>query len=317
MGLIGLSACDAPRKADRAGRDAVPPEQRLERAAELKQQGLVDAAVAEFGLALEDNPQLTDAHLGMGDIFRERGDYNLALNAYRRAVKTAPDRYDTHYYLGLTQQLLGQVEQAIASYRQALAIAPDRPEVSRDLASALLQSGQIGQAQAIALRATRLDPDSQAAWCNLAAAYQLTGRYEQAIACYREAAELDRLPDAVLPSFADAHLRLGNYPRAINLLNNLVESNPDALAHERLGYALFKLKRFDEALVQYRAALQLEPDDVSALNGLGATLMTMYIQSNRRKTEYREQAYEAWRRSVRLRPDQHHILDLMARYSVI
>lgn len=317
VSVLGLSACVAPKQDKPKPISAVPVEQRLERAAELKEQGLVDAAVAEFGLALEDNPRLTDAHMGMGDIFRERGSYRLALNAYRRAVDVDPNRYDTHYYLGLTHQLMGQVEEALASYRRAFMLAPERAEVNRELASALLQSGRIDEARQTALRSTQLDPDSQAAWCNLAAAYQLSGEYDRAIDCYREAAEIDRLPDGVLTSFADAHMRLGNYPRAINLLGSLVETNPDALTHERLALALFKVKRFDEALEHYQAALELKPDDISSLNGIGATLMTMYIQSNRRKIEYRERAYEAWRRSVRLNPQQPVILDLMARYSVI
>ena len=317
VGALGLSGCVAPERETPKPTHAVPVEQRLERAAELKEQGLVDAAVAEFGLALEDNPRLTDAHMGMGDIFRERGNYPLALNAYRRAVNTDPNRYDTHYYLGLTHQLMGQVDEALLSYRRAFVLAPDRADVNRDLASALLQTGQIDEALRTASRSTRLDPDSQAAWCNLAAAYQLSGEYEKAIDCYREAAELGRLPDAVLTSFADAHMRLGNYPRAINLLSASVETNPNALSHERLALALFRVKRFDEALTHYQAALELKPDDISSLNGIGATLMTMYIQSNRRNLEYRERAYEAWRRSVRLNPQQPVILDLMARYSVI
>lgn len=313
----GLSACVASPRPQPPTVEAVASELRLERAADLREQGLVDAAVAEFGLALEDNPRLTDAHMGMGDIFRERGNYRLALNAYRRAVNIDPNRYDTHYYLGVTQQVLGQIDEALASYRQAHTLAPNRAEVNRDLASALLQTGRVNEALLTAQRSVDLDPDSQAAWCNLAAAYQLSGEYEQAIDCYREAAELDRLPDAVLTSFADAHMRLGNYPRAINLLSVSVETNPDALSHERLALALFKVKRFDEALEQYQAALNLKPDDISSLNGMGATLMTMYIQSNRRQLEYRERAYEAWRRSVRLDPNQPVILDLMARYSVI
>ncbi len=277
-------------------------------------QGMLDSALAAFGLALEENPELTQAHMGMGEIYRTRGDYSLASSAYERAASTDPTNFDAHYYLGLMRQLVGNIQAAIQAYLQALAINPNSVEANRDLAAAYLQAGQSGEALPYALKAIELDPDAQAAWCNLAATYSLLGRYEQAVDAYREAAELGDLADPVMLGLADAHLRLGNHQRAINVLRTLLRKAETATAHERLGYALFKLREFDEALVEYRRAAELDPRDTAALNGVGATLMTMYIQDNRDRSSLREEAITAWRRSVQLRPDQPRIVDLLARY---
>ena len=287
----------------------------LEQADQFLERGLLDSALAAFGLALEENARVTEAHMGMGAIYRERGDYELASRAYKRATTTDPTNYDAHYYLGLMRQLLGDVDQAIRAYLQALAIRPDSVEANRDLAAAYLQSGRSGDALPYALRATRLNPGSQTAWTNLAAAYSLLGRHEEAVNAYRQAAELGELPREVLLGFADANLQLGRYERAITLLERLLRQEPSATAHERLGYALFKQRRFDESLAQYRRALAINPDETAALNGLGAVLMTNYIQGNRSEEALRDEAVESWRRSLRIRPTQPRIADLLSRYS--
>ena len=302
------------------GRTVMAPEtgqQRLHAAIELQEKGHLEAALAEFGRALEENPNLTEAHLGMGNIFRERGDLGTASAAYQRAVETNPEHFDANYYLGLMRQMLGKIQLAIVSYRKAIALQPDSAIANRDLASAYLQVGNAPAALPYARRAVSLDRESQAAWCNLAACHNLMGDFPAAIDAYREAAELDQVPPPLLPGLADAHLRLGNFQRAINVLRSLIKQAPSATAHERLGYALFKARKFDEALEHYEVALQLSPNDTAALNGLGACLLTKYIQSDRKRIELRDAAFNAWRRSVKLRPDQERIVDLLARYSVL
>jgi tetratricopeptide (TPR) repeat protein len=310
--LVG--GCQVGPTADQRGREAKAQQYMVE-ADRYLEQGLLDSALAAFGLALEENPNLVDAHMGMGEIYRERGDFELASRAYERATSNDPTNFDAHYYLGLMRQLVGRVQDAIQAYLLALAINPESAEANRDLAAAYLQAGLSSEALPYAIRATRLDPDSQAAWANLAATYSLMGRFDDAIDAYRQAAELGDLADPVLLGFADAHLRLSNYQRAITVLRTLLRSSESATAYERLGFAQFKLRDFDAALDSYRRALRLDANETAALNGVGASLMTMYIQGGRERTSLRDEAIASWRRSVQLRPDQPRIVDLLARYS--
>lgn len=277
-------------------------------------QGMVDSALAAFGLALEEDATLTGAHVGMGHIYRERGYFDLAGRAYERAVVTDPNSFDAHYYLGLTRQFLGRVQEAIGAYLRALAIDPDSHAANRDLAAAYLQVGQTALALTYARRATQIVPENQPAWCNLAATYSLLGQYEQAVDAYRQAAELGDLVDPVMIGLADAHLRLGNYQRAVNVLETLLRRSASTIAQGQLGYALFRLRRFEQALASYRQAVELAPQDTAALNGVGTCLMTLYIQGPRDTSAQRDEAVEAWRRSLRLRRHQPHIIDLLSRY---
>lgn len=290
-------------------------------AREFREQGMDDSALAALSLALEENPKLTEAHMQMGDIFRDRGDLDRAEERFKQAATIEPNNYKARYLSGLMQHLMGNIEPAVNTYLQALAIEPEDFDTNRDLASAYLQLGKPDTALPYAKLATRVNPESQPAWSNLAATYSLLGQYDDAIAAYRTANELGELADPVLLGLADAHIRLGNYPRAINTLNSLIVSRRDSedqtglsTAHERLGYALFKMRRYEDALEQYQSALEYDVQDVAALNGVGAAYMTLFLEGDRNNLYQRRQAIEAWRRSVQVNPSQPRIVDLLARY---
>ena len=277
--------------------------------------GLTDSALAEFGLALEKNPRLTEAHMGIGNIFRQRGNYERASRRYERVTEIEPENDEAHYYLGLTRQLMGKVQQAVQTYLRALSINPDNANANRELAAAYLQLGQAGQAIPYARRATELEANSQPAWSNLAAAYSLTGRYEQAVDAYRQALELGEAAPQLVLGLADAHVQLGNYARAINTLKPRVGPDASAAMFERLGYAHFKLRHFEKAMDRFQQALNRNNEHVAALNGLGVCLMTLYLEGDRQNASQRNRALQAWRKSVKLRPNQPRIVDLISRYS--
>ncbi len=289
----------------------------LDSAASYQTEGLLDAALAEFGLALEVNPNIANAHMGMGGIYQQRGDYEMASRAYERATIVEPNKFDAHYSLGLMKQLLGRLQEALRAYKTAWRLNPDDFKVNRELGSAYLQLGRPGEALTFVQIATKLDPESQAAWCNLAAAFNLLGRYEEAVDTYRQAAELGDLADPVLLGLADAHIHLNNFQQAVNVLEVLIRRSPSVTAYERLGYVKFKMRQFKPALFQYRKAITLGPNDTATLNGLGACLMTLYIQDGRSDTDQRDEALNSWRKSIQLNSQQPRIIDLLSRFSRI
>ena len=284
-------------------------------ARKFRELGQEDSALAALSLAIEENPKLTEAYMGMGDIYRKKGQLPLAKERYETAAALEPANYRAQYNHGLMLQVLGQAQDAVRAYLRALSITPESFDANRDIASAYLQLGDPSASLPYALRATELNPDSQPAWSNLAATYSLMGRFENAIDAYRTANELGDLANPVLLGLADAHIRLGNYPRAINTLNSLIVSNPSATAHERLGFALFKIRRYEDALDQFEQGLQHDTEDLAALNGAGACYMTLYLEGERENAQQRDKALECWRRSVQLGPHQSRIVDLLSRYA--
>lgn len=322
--LASLAGCQGPAPVVRQPKPAVPevaPEEAaiavalVDEGRQLQAEGDYEDALAAFSQAIQKNPRLTEAHLGIGDVFRGQGDYDQAASAYRTAIRTNPNNFDARYYYGLTNQLDGLTEAAIASYERALRIRPDSFPANRDMGSAQLQHGDARAAIPYAQRATELDPESQAAWANLAAAYSLVGDYTGAIEAYRQTLELGEPAEPIMLGLADAHIQLGNFSRAENVLRATLRTESSPIGYERLGFVLFRQARFEDALAAYNEALRASPDDLSALNGAGVCLMAMYLEGGEYEDRLRVRALNNWRRSLELDRGQDMLIDLISRYS--
>lgn len=277
--------------------------------------GNLDNALELFNKALASNPRHVDSHIGVGDIYQIKGDYETAADKYKTARDIEPQNYDANYKLGLMMHLLNRVREAVKSYLDALTINPDSFEANMNLGTAYLQLSEPSLALPYAERATKIDGSSQPALVNLGVIYAAVGRHDEAVLAYRGAADLGELSPQIAVNLVNALIKTGKYERAANVLRTLGVREDRTEYHERLGYVYFKQGKFDASLMSYRKALEIEPDDPSSLNGLGVNLMTKYIRGRRLDIPVRDEALNAWRRSLRANTNQPRIADLIARYS--
>jgi tetratricopeptide (TPR) repeat protein len=309
--MAGLVGCAG------VARDATAPDPALEdlnRGRLYSQLGLTQSALEAFSDALAKNPKLVEAHMGMGALYRRAGDYERASGCYEIAARLAPLSFDAHYYLGLTKQLLGKLQEAARAYQAALAINPYSFEANQNLSGAYLQLGRAQDALPYAITAASMRSDDAGCWANLGAVHSLLGRYKEAAEAYDRAIALGAPGEVTLAAEADALIHLGDYARAAERLRERAKSMPSALIYERMGYAYFKLGKTDEALDAYHAALQRDGNDTAALNGVGVCLMTQYISAGLQDRDLRDQALEAWHKSLQVRPDQPQIATLIRKF---
>lgn len=85
-------------------------------------------------------PNSARAHILLGDIYRQRMDYDNAILEYKKALAITPG--DTASLMGLASAYLGSndTEAAIASSREALSKSPDDPELNLLMAEAMINS---------------------------------------------------------------------------------------------------------------------------------------------------------------------------------
>ena len=131
---------------------------------------------------------------------------------------------------------------------------------------------------------------------------------------YQQAAEVMALSGPLLTNLAESLARLERYEEARNTLTQLIKTSPSAAAHERLGFCLFKLRRYDEAKAQFERALALDADYYPALNGLGVCELNTWLWSERKDGAARERALQALRRSIQISRSQPRIEELLSRY---
>lgn len=317
--MFGLTGCGSSPKttaeAPRATRKREPtPEQtqKLETAEAAKEKGDYTAALSMFQEILAENPTITTAYLGIGDIYMEQQQYPKAEPAYARAAKLEPRNFDAQFGHGLALQMLNRFVEAVRSFQRALTIDPDSISANLALATTYLQMDEPKSAVIYAEKCVQLDPANGSARVNLGAAYEKVGRNADAIEQYFTAMELVEDTPPLMMNLINVLSEERRYQEAVNTAENLVKVAPSANAYERLGWCYFRLSEYDKSLRAYRDAVKLDPDHWQSWNGIGVNAINTWLLSKKRDNDAGREARDAFRKSLRINPDQPKLILLMS-----
>ncbi|MBT3426726.1 MAG: tetratricopeptide repeat protein [Gammaproteobacteria bacterium] len=90
-----------------------------------------DDAPAAYRRALEIDPSHGDAHVNLGRILQERGDFKEAEHHYRLALQLDEDNVLATFNLGTLLEDVGRIEEAIDAYKNAVQFADAHYNLSR------------------------------------------------------------------------------------------------------------------------------------------------------------------------------------------
>lgn len=319
--LALMSSCQS-NKANGAGGGAklrTPTASQLQRVADansLKESGDYDTALAMFQDILAENPTVTTAYLGIGDIYIIKKDYEKAEPAYGRAAKLEPRNFDAQYGHGLALQMLNRFLDAIRAYHRALTIDPDSVNANLNMAVTYLQMNEAQSAITFAERAVALDPGNGSARINLGAAYERVGDNAKAIDQYLAAMELVEHTPPLMMNLINALAAEKRYQEAVNTAENLVKIDQTANAYERLGWSYFRLSEFDKSLAAYQQAVSIDPSHWQSHNGIGVNMLNKWLLSKKQDRDSMKAARDAFRKSLRINRDQQKLITLMSTYQL-
>jgi tetratricopeptide (TPR) repeat protein len=278
--------------------------------------GNYDMALGLFEDLLSENPTITTAYLGIGDIYMVKEEYARAEPAYARAARLEPRNFDAQYGHGLALQMLQRFVEAIRSYHRALTIDPDSIDANLSIATSYLRIDEIDSALVFAEKAVQLAPDNGAARSNLGAIYEMRGRNQEAIAQYLAAMELMPASPPLIMNLINVLARERHYREVINAAENLLKIEVSANAYERMAYAYFRLAEYDRSLEAYRSAVTVDPDHWQSYNGIGVNALNKWLISKKRDTDSAHEARDAFRRSLQVRPGQQKVIALLSNYQL-
>jgi tetratricopeptide (TPR) repeat protein len=204
------------------------------------------------------------------------GRHEESIGEYRRALELAPEHAEAHNNLGLALAHVGKLDEAIEHYRKALGSDPSLATVHNNLGAALARSGKASEAVEEFVLFLDSSPDSVEAHGNLLRALAQAGRAGEA---ERLLAELSRKHPGSAPLHNSRGVALvwqkqtdeavAEFKRAIELDSKLVE------ARQNLADALyFNAGRTVEAILAWRELLAIAPDHVPALNNAAMVMAT-------------------------------------------
>jgi tetratricopeptide (TPR) repeat protein len=152
--------------------------------------GEAGEALRLIGAAMASNAPTPRMLFDLGLAFNALGRHQKALDSFDLAIQLQPDFSEAHGNRGAMLAALGRYNDAIESYRNALAIKPDFADAYCNLGSALTQLRNYDEALASLDRALALRPDYADALYNRGNALKPLKRYEEALASYDRAIAL-------------------------------------------------------------------------------------------------------------------------------
>ena len=226
---------------------------KFEQAAIDGESGKDAVAIAEWGELVKEEPNDAPLQNNLAVALARAGRFEEAIPHYQKGLEINPQYYSIHNNLGMALFSTGRVDDAIREYEKGLEIYPDMAELHNNLGRALAQTGQLEEAVKHFERAVNIQPD-----------------------------------------YAEAHVNLGiallsvrRLDLAANEFSSAVDSDPSSVAaHTYLGTTLyFGQGKVQEALAQWRKALELNPDYTLALIQTAQALSASPAASDRNGAE--------------------------------
>ena len=212
-------------------------------------------------------------HCNLGAYFAGQAREADAIRHYNEALRIKPDDVDTHYNLANVLARQAKCPEAIAHYREAVKNAPDSIMARNNMAICLIQTGDRQAAIEQFQEILRLKPEFEPASRNLAMLRaQETMKKTAAAGRVSERAEGGSLREQM--RLGQEAVKRGDLDNAIIHFRGAVRIDPDNPgAHVGLGLALAYKGEIDEAIRHFRAALKRDPENAEVQNSLGVALM--------------------------------------------
>lgn len=301
---------------------------RLSGASQDKVKEALDRAVAA-------NPASVRARLALISFSARQGDHKAAIASAQAALAAIPNDAQLTGALGVSQLASGDRTQALETFKRLVQLQPQNPVALLHLAAAQASGKDYLAAVDSARRALALKPDLAVSWTELAKNLLLAGKPDAAIAEARKVqkerpdkafgymlegevlaaqkkwVEAARMYEAALsrqpgPALAAkqylALVAAGKNAEATAMANKWAKAHPDdATIPLLLAQQSQQRNELDAAAAGYRRVLEIDSDNVVALNNLAWILSE---QKDPQGVEYAEEAH-------RLSPFNANILDTL------
>ena len=245
-------------------------------------------------LAEESTPAF---HHTLGNILNARGRLDEAIAHYKKALEGAPGTPDFLNNLGATLIALCRYDEALPLFQKILEKDPKSFNALSNIGAALQNRKQYEEALEYYAQAITVKPDAFNVRYNVAQIFKSLGRQAEALAGYEQVLELK--PDHTNALLNAAHiLRVQNrFDEAMDYFSKIPGLDTDAEtranAHANRGQILHRKGNCEEAIHEYKRALELMPDTAEILNNLGVSYNAV--------GQY-EQALECYEKSLVLQP---------------
>ncbi len=313
---------------------------RLAYAKQLARIGNFAESRAQFEFMTKESPDNPEAHFAVGLVAMQTNDLDSAKASFMKALELGhPEEGNVRLYLGQLAEARGSLEESLTWYKS---IEKGRTQFDAQLRAALVLS-KLGRMEEARIWLASLSPSSDMERLQLvqteAQMLREAKNYEGVFNVLSKA--LEKMPDSpellydramagekvnrldalekdlrrlikLKPDYAHAYNALGytladrtnRIQEAIELLDKALKLEPDdPFIQDSMGWALFKAKRYSEAVDYLRRAFGAKPDpEITAHYG-----EALWMKGDR------EEARRVWKSGLQTHPDNESLREVASR----
>jgi len=238
-------------------------------AKEAQARGDQAAAVAKYESILKIAPRLGAAYNNLGLLYFQQRNFQQAADILEKGLKVDPKMSSASALLGISLYQLGKYSEARPRLEAALRANPKDDNAELFLANDLIKLGELQSAAVHLQNLSRRQPQDQEAWYLLGKVYMQLS--EQALSKM----------NAIDPNSVLAHEMSGeimesmkNYDGAVLEYKKAVEMAPQQPGtHFKLGNAYWYLGEWDTAIKEFQSELVNDPQNCEAQGQIGNILI--------------------------------------------
>ncbi len=212
---------------------------------------------------LNQKENQTSAHIALGIISFESGNYDAAIKHYEKALTLNEDSAEAHAGLGMAYSRLSNNLKVIEHLQLAFNNAPSCGLLANWLADAYYDEELLEEAISLYSEALKLDAMDGNAQNDMADAYRLKKDYKTAIIMYDKALAIDPHDTNAMLEKAQCLVQLNELPEALKCLDHIMTnhetSRDSASAMVISGTIRQKLGQHEEAYELLKSSLAFFP----------------------------------------------------------
>lgn len=207
---------------------------------------------------------------GIGYVHALKEEYELAADAYEQAISLSPNNSKLYYALGYSLGKSENYESAADAYEQAVSLEPNNIQNHIGLGVVLLRQQKYDPAIDVYNRVLALSPDNEKAHKVISLILVEQNKSLEAISLIQKASQqypqLARLQILLARALVDKN----DISRALEALEIAKVTDPqNHWLYLQTGDILYQQQKYDDALVEYKAASKLETNSPEAVEGKG------------------------------------------------
>jgi superkiller protein 3 len=218
--------------------------------------------------------------MNQGVVLATQKQYVEAVQQLERATSIDPQNAEAFYNLAIVHMEMRKFERAKEDLTRAISVVPGSAAYQEKLGTVLIEVKDWNGARKALEKAVELEPSLFKAYYKLGQVLEELDDQQSALQRYTQSIENG-------PRFLPAYNALGSLYADLGYSDHAVQVAQSALKvaqagseeaakiHNLLGTVYQQQKKFDEAITQFRAALEIQPGMRDAVFSLGWTYATM------------------------------------------